>query len=221
MAALILRYEPVLRMFFRSVFPRLRGQDEDDVVQGFLTDYFVAQKLLSAADPARGRFRSLLFTAFRNHVLMQVRRDRRVPPVVETCDVGAATVMSASDTPSGPVTHEEVVWAKYVLTETLRRAEWDLRARGHVRMWEILRRRMIAPMLEGATVPSHASLAEIIGLDDAQQSENLLKSAKRRFRQVLLEVLTELGTRADELEEDVAELLKIHEAARTLLAEDE
>ncbi len=216
LAQLIERYEPVLRLFYRGVFPHVPRLDEDDLIQSFLTDYFVAQRLLESADRSRGRFRSLLFTAFRNHVLMELRRDKRLRVVVGLDNFETAGQSQASV--GGITTNQETVaWARYVLDETLRRLEVDCRSRGRTHVWEVFRRRLIVPAWESMPAAGHDVLAQELGLADARQSENLLKTAKRRFRQLLVVLMGELGVCEDEVDREVMDLLKTFGEVRTFL----
>src|SRR5918993_469093 len=71
MGQLLERYLPALRTAVSRM--GVRHDQVEDLLQGFICDRVIQQNILSAADQARGRFRSFIFTSLRNFVFNQAR----------------------------------------------------------------------------------------------------------------------------------------------------
>lgn len=177
------------------VFARRSGlspADADDAVQSFC-QMLVRRDALQAADPARGRLRSFLLTAFRNH-LRNGHRDRQR----ERRGGGAEVIRfdgdraALEDTAGDGLSPDEAFERRWVLTllehVLMRlRGEYEARQRGAIFA-------RLEPMLTwGGGDTTHAELARDLGLTEAAVQQ-AVKRLRARYR-VLLE--EEIGHTVD------------------------
>src|SRR5947208_3626715 len=75
LAKLLERYLPALRAHL-TLEKRIRPPERaDDLLQGFVADKIIEQRLLDHADEGRGKFRSFLLVTLNNYVISQHRGD--------------------------------------------------------------------------------------------------------------------------------------------------
>ena len=72
-AEIVHLYTPALRAHLRHL---TRGDEHraEDLLQGFLTEKVLEQRLIGYADPSRGRFRTFLLTGLNRYVIDEYRR---------------------------------------------------------------------------------------------------------------------------------------------------
>ena len=64
-------------------------------------------------------------------------------------------------------------------------------ANQHQNEWVVFQKRILGPIKNGRPAPSHQKLAQDLQLSDSKQSENLLTTAKRRFKRCLFTICEE------------------------------
>src|SRR5687768_8954429 len=74
LAELLTRYLPAMRAHL-LIRKRLRPDDVDDLLQGFIASKILEQNVVSVADQRRGRFRTFLLTSL-DHFVLNVLRER-------------------------------------------------------------------------------------------------------------------------------------------------
>ncbi len=177
------------------VFARRSGlaaADADDAVQAFC-EMLVRRETLQAADPARGRLRSFLLTAFRNH-LRNAHRDRQRErrgggAEVVQLDADKTALEGALGDGLSPDAAFERRWVLTLLERVLARlrAEYEERRRGAVFA-------KLEPLLAwGGGEVSHAELAASLGLTEAAVQQ-AVKRMRARYRLLLEE---EIGQTVD------------------------
>jgi DNA-directed RNA polymerase specialized sigma24 family protein len=212
---LIRHYLPALRshLIFRM---RLDEAAADDVVQGFLVDRVLNGRLLAAADPGKGRFRSLLVRSLENYALDTLRRDRklasRVPLSLD--EQGSGSFDSAAS--SSSETSFSVGWARELLLRTLREMRDECRQQGCEARWSLFERRVLRPIFEDVAPPSYENLLDEFRFASPQQAANALVSAKRHFERVLGRVIAEYTDSEEELRAELADLQSVVAAAGPL-----
>ncbi len=178
------------------VFARRSGlptADADDAVQSFCAT-LLRRETLQSADPTRGRLRSFLLTAFRNH-LRNAHRDRR-----RERRGGSAEVvhLDADKTPLelaltdglSPDAAFERRWVLTLLERVLARlrAEYEARRRGEVFS-------KLEPLLTwGGGETPYAEIAASVGLTEAA-IQQAVKRMRSRYRELLEE---EIGQTVDD-----------------------
>lgn len=173
--------------------------DAEDLTQAFFV-HFLERGWYVQADPARGRFRSLLLASLRNFLHDQhaqavaLKRGGATPHSETTLD----DLASDSDTPEQVFTR---AWLATVLTHAVRRMEEEWTQAGKQAEFE----RLTPLLLERADAAEVKALACAQGVRSntlAVQSHRM----RRRLRQLVrLELLQTVGSR-EALEAELAEL---------------
>ena len=207
---LIRLYWGPLKIFLLATFPALTSQAET-LLQDFAEDKILKKGWLQQADRSRGRFRDFLKTSLRNFVLDRLNRAEARHPPVPLAELEQELVA-----PEAPVEAFDLMWARTVLAETLRRMEADCKdpAADQPRRtytWDMFRIRLLEPLLNDAPQVPYDQLIEKFELRSPTDASNLLLSAKRIFKVHLNRVIK------DYAEQDVATAVEI-EALEEFLA---
>jgi RNA polymerase sigma-70 factor (ECF subfamily) len=162
-------------------FSRRKGctpEQAEDLTQGFFTEG-LARDFLRTVDPARGRFRTFLLTAFENYVGKQHARERRVKRggriAIVPLDGREAEARYLRE-PAHVETAERLYvrrWALTVLDRSLDRLERRMTEQGKASLFDRLK-----PALLGAEdAVGYAGVAEELGM-----TEGAVKVAAHRVR---------------------------------------
>jgi hypothetical protein len=187
---LIRLYWQPLKIFLVSTFPALSSQ-ADTLLQDFAEDKLLQDGWLRKADQSRGRFRDFLKTSLRNFVLDRLNRAESKNPPLSLDEL-------EHELPGPQAAAEEfdLIWARTVLAETLRRMEVDCKnpgsdqpRRGYI--WEMFRIRLLDPVFEDTDQVPYDQLIERFGLRSPTDASNLLLSGKRIFKAHLSRVISE------------------------------
>jgi len=178
-------------------FLRRSGHDPDDAqdyVQSFFAD-LLSRDSLQAADPSRGRFRTFLLTACRNHVANIKRADRalarggghrRVP--METYDGEPAYIAEPVEQWTPEKLYERR-WALAVIDGAMNQIRQQYIDKGKSDRFDALFP-LVAP---SGTPPTHAEVAERL-----KCSSGSIKVAAHRLRQQFATALrAEIGNTVD------------------------
>jgi RNA polymerase sigma-70 factor (ECF subfamily) len=205
--AFLSRYSPPLRSYLLVRF-RFDADRVDDLLQGFLADKVLGERLLRRADRRRGRFRSFLVRALDHFVTSQLRKDhaaKRSPPGgVASLDESLARI------PAAPAMADvfDVAWAKRVVelaVETMRR---ECEKDGRHDLWHVFDARVLRPTLGMSDPLPLQELVTELGVTPAQAS-NLLSTAKRRFTQALRREVSAYASDEPDAEEELLRLRRI------------
>lgn len=202
----------LLQRYWKPVYCYIRRcgwseEDAKDLVQEFFVDC-LRSGFFAKADRARGRFRSLLLRSLQ-HFLANAGRaahaQKRRPPQ------GFVSLEKLADSSSGgfqPVNYEtpEAVfhraWVSDLIERVLRVLEQECQATGKQAHYELLRQRIVLPVLEGSDRPRMSDLAAQLGLTEKEACNRLL-TARRAFLRLLER---EIRSYASSDEEVVTEL---------------
>ena len=210
--------EHLLERYWRPVYVylRRRGHTNDaakDLTQGFFQQVVLGRDLAGRADPAKGRFRTLLLTALDRYVTDVHRAhtaQKRMPAagLVRLDAVGPDAVPEPSD----PLTPEEAFayeWARSLLDQVLIRLEADCRQDNMATHWEMFAAKVLRPIMEGAATPSLETLCVEHGIAHAKRGANMIVTVKRRFRAVMRRLVA-LGVGSEaEVDDEIADLMRI------------
>jgi RNA polymerase sigma factor (sigma-70 family) len=191
-------------------YVRRRGYESaeaEELVQEFFLTAF-AKDLFAKADPARGRFRNFLLKSLQHFLANEWRNahaGKRKPTegfvsIHELAtDAGPVVVPKDTRTPEDAF-HE--AWLCELVLRVLRTLEQEYLADGKQIHIELLRQRVIAPILEGAEAPSLRELADRYSLS-VKDVENRVITARRAYQRLLRD---EIRMYASSDEEVAAEL---------------
>jgi len=193
------------------VFVRRKGWAPDDAAD--LTQEFLARLLeknyLSSADPARGRFRTFLLTAFERFLINEKKRERRQ----KRGGGRAALSLDRADAaeryrlePADEITPERLYerrWALTLLGKAMDRLGEECAATGRAAVFSAAR-----SLLTGGE--GQAPYAEIAGR--LSMTEGAVKTAvhrlRRRYGEVLRAEIAETVERPEEIEDEIQSLFR-------------
>jgi RNA polymerase sigma-70 factor (ECF subfamily) len=206
-------YAPALRAHLVQSM-RLKPDRADDLLQSFLTDKVLQQRLVGSADRSRGRFRTFLLTALERFVIDQHRYDAAAKraPGGEIFDVDDQRDSLASSRAQQPADAFDLAWAREVLGEVLARMKDECAKRPE--LWAVFEARYLKPAAENVEPESHESLAQRLKLKSADQASNLLITAKRMFTRIFKSVVARYAADEDEARDEVRDLWEIFSRAR-------
>lgn len=194
-------------------YVRRRGYgeaDTEDLVQEFFLTAF-ANDLFAKADQARGRFRNLLLKSMQ-HFLANKWRDehaqKRQPAegFVSICELAseAGPIIVPKDTRTPEDAYHQTWFCELVL-RVLRTLEQEYLANGKQIHIELLRQRIIAPILEGAEAASLRELADRYGLS-VKDVENRVITARRAYQRLLRDEIRLYASSEEEVAEEIQDL---------------
>jgi len=195
------------RVYWRPVFAVIcrRGYSVPDA-QDLTQDFFVMLlkgNLLGLADPARGRFRTLLRTAIQNflndkqQLAKREKRGGRVQFVAWDdwmSEAPSQLSISGRGFENWPMERIfDLRWAATVVEQALRRLAEECERRGRLRMFTILSKHLAADRID----ISYSALAISLGVSDGAV-KSLLHHLRARYRTILRnEVMQTVATPAD------------------------
>ena len=215
LAELVRAYAPALRSHLMQTVGG-DGHRADDLLQGFLADKVLEQRLIGHADPARGRFRTFLLTALDRYVVDVRRHDgaRKRSPHGKVLDVDDHRDTLAGRRVDTPTEAFDLAWANAIVGEVVATMRDECRLTNRPDLWAVFELRYLKPATDGADPEPHESIARRLNLDSAQQASNLLVTAKRMFTRLFRAVVSRYAADADETKDEVAELWRIFASAK-------
>ena len=198
LATLLTRYRPALLSYLRFV-NGLASDEADELLQDFIADHLLERQLAAKADPARGRFRTLLLTSLKNFATDHARAQRRrsAEPLENTPQVAAEV---------SPHAVVEAAWARALVRDVLEAMRRECAATGREDVWAVFEGRILEEAFgSGDTVP-YATLAASLRLESPTQAANLLVTAKRMYARLLRLAVGEYESDPDAVEAEIADL---------------
>jgi DNA-directed RNA polymerase specialized sigma24 family protein len=211
---LVRLYAPALRA---HLLQAVKGDVHraDDLLQGFLTDKVLKQKLLGRAHPGRGRFRTFLLAALDNYVVDVFRRDaaaKRDPgsPLLDLTDQtdGHAAATASQDS-------FDLIWAREVIGEALAVMRVECQQSDRPDIWTVFDLRYLKPAVDGVDPETHDAIANRLKLTSPAQASNLLITSKRMFTRIFKSVVRRYAADDSEVNEEIADLWRIFASARS------
>lgn len=200
------------RIYWRPVFAFIcrRGHSVTDA-QDLTQDFFVLLlkgNLLVLADPARGRFRSLLRTAVENflndkrHLARRQKRGGKMHFVAwDEWMAEAPSQLSIHGQELKMYPPERVFdvrWAATVVEQALRRLAEECEARGRLRMFTVLSKYLGLERVE----VSYATLASSLGVPESAV-KRLLHQLRVRYRAILREEISHTVSDPSEIDDEI------------------
>ncbi|MDP7018596.1 MAG: hypothetical protein QGG36_22550 [Pirellulaceae bacterium] len=189
---------------------RMQPNDADDLVQGFIENKILERNLVGAAEPERGKFRSLLLKSLDNYVLQQIEKK-----MAKKREADRAAPLDPQETPLGqagdltPDRAFDVQWARQVVAEASERMEQECRQSDRGGLWTIFHGRILAPILEGAEPLGYDEIIEQSCYESPAQASNALMTGKRMYARVLRLVVSQYVADDAEIEEEIQDLQRI------------
>jgi RNA polymerase sigma-70 factor (ECF subfamily) len=185
-----------LPMYAHLRYKQLSAEQAEDLIQDFMVA-ILDKRLLSIADPKRGKLRTLLLTALDRFVITQHRHEtaaKRSPGRITSLDELQRDEIAVSA--KSPAEAFDRAWCLDVLAQTLARMQRECEAGEQMLRWQVFERRVLGPLLDDALQPSYRELAQQLDLPDEKAAMNQLVSAKRQFARHMRNVIREYITRS-------------------------
>lgn len=202
------RYLPVLHRYLTG-HRRMTAADADDLLHGFVIDKILEQRLMERADPARGRFRSLLLSTLENYRTSRHRAAnaaRRSPGPGGHQPIEAADDVPAGDDPSAGF---DAVWAQGVIAAAVEAMRVECARVGQAAIWSVFDERLLRPARDGVEPTGYDALVRRLGLGSTTEAQNRLGTAKRMFRRHLEAVIAQYAADPRDAEAELRDLLAI------------
>ncbi len=205
----------LIRRYWKPVycFVRRSGVDDEqakDLVQEFFM-VALAKDLFAKADPTRGRFRNFLLKSLqyflanaRRHAAAQKRRpDEGFVSIHElSTQDGPVVVLKDTETPD-EVFHR--TWLRQLVLRVLKTLEAECLATNKRTHFEMLRLRIIEPILEGAEVPSFQTLAKQYEMTEKEAAAQLV-TARRAYHRLLRDEIRLYAASKEEVAAEIQDL---------------
>jgi DNA-directed RNA polymerase specialized sigma24 family protein len=211
LAELVRMYAPALRVHLLQLVQN-DAHRADDLLQGFLADKVLEQRLIGFADPTRGRFRSFLLTALDRYVIDTHRRDtakKRSPGTLRAIDEHEIAIDVRPDA------EFDRAWAQAVVGEVVRTMRQQCEESSRPDLWDIFETRYLRPATDNIAPEPHESIAQRLNLESAHHASNLLVSAKRMFTRIFKSVVARYAVSEAEVRDEVAELWETFSHSRS------
>jgi len=213
--------ESLLERYWKPVYCYLRrkgysNEDAKDLTQGFFHEIVLGHHLIEKADPSKGRFRSYLLVALDRYLInVKDKQDarKRIPSdKLIALDTSALSELPAAVSDLDAETSFNYAWVSTLLEEALQQLEDQCRREGTSTHWYLFRDRVLLPILNGASQSSLKALCEKYGVEDTMKASNMIITAKRRFRTILLGRLRSLVASDDQVREEWEEIRRFFPA---------
>lgn len=211
--------DSVARRAWPAVFAFIRAsgrtpEDATELTQGFIADVFLSRHLLEKADPARGRFRTLLIGAVRNYLSDMHRRrtaSTRMPKggIAAFDDAVEGSVDGRAHRDDSPERAFNTRYVAGLIRGAAERLQQQLLAEGDAATWELFRVRVMQASFEGSAA-GYDTLAPQLGLSKGECAGRLVV-AKRRFAALLLDEVRATVQSDDDARTEMIELMKLLE----------
>ena len=197
--------QPILAYLVQMGFGR---QDAEDVRQGFFADVVLRRNLLGRARKNRGRLRDLIRRSLRNYAA-NIWRDRHAAKrdgkwqreecaSMDTAKIAAGVSVPPLETPAEAFARE---WGRGVIERAHLRLDEEYAGKGCSLLCETLKPHLV----RWAAPPSQMEVARALGISATSLSTELSR-LRKRFRHVLLLLLSEEGGTPQEVAGELHEL---------------
>lgn len=212
---------PLIERYWKPLYLCVRGYGYDneeakDIVQEFFVSC-LAKELWDRADPKRGRFRTFLLSCMSNFIknikrAANAKRRRPKGGILSLDDL-----MSRDDIafqPPDMETPEAIfnrAWAVELVMRVLDQLRDECQANEEKKdHYELFRRWIIEPLLEGIDPPPLAELASKMGLTEKQASNRIL-TARRAYQRLLRDEIRIFAASEEEVAEEIQNIFRVLE----------
>ena len=203
-AELLEVYRPALRAFLVET-RRIPEPLADDLLQDFIADKILARRILERANSDRGRFRNFIVKSLSNYASTKLKREYSRRARTLDLDEGAL----GEHAPRQDTDRFDQEWIRSLVADALMLMEEDCRERGRMDLWEILKARAVAPILEGSEPVEYSEIVARFGLETPRQAINLLATAKRAFLRHLRTAVGRYVGEQELVDREIADLREI------------
>lgn len=209
--------ERLINRYWPSVYAYVRRAGRDvhqaaDLTQGFVCDVMLGRRILSEADPARGRFRSLLLQSIKHYLHERHRHDtriRRAPDGGQPLNL-RTTDLERLASPGAPTAEAafSARWGATLIESVLKQVHEECIADCLEAHWAIFEARVVRPMLFGESPAAYPGLIERLAVESASQAANMMVTVKRRFARTMQEEVARTVREPWQVQEELNALMR-------------
>ncbi len=208
--------DQLVRRYWSAVYAYIRKcgnnvHEAADLTQGFVCDVMIARRLCAAADPDRGRFRTLLLSSLRNYLQQEHRREdrRRIAGMLASpLKLTKAEIESVEDpsheSPEAAFCYQ---WSAILVHRVLETVREGCIENGLDAHWSVFEQRIVRPMLFAEQPTEYSKLVTQLGLKNIAQAANMMVTVKRRFVAVLYLEVGRTVSDPSEIDDELRQLL--------------
>ena len=204
--------DALCRSYWPPLYAFLRRQghaphDAEDLVQGFLGRVLERADLASVG-PEKGRFRTFLLVALRNHVIQQAERRKALKRggAQEHLSIhlqGAEALCGADLSAASPELAFDRQWFRTVLSRAMARLGQEYRARGRDLLFESLSR-----YLDGADPGDYTAVGARLGMSEGTVAVNVHRLRFRLQELIRSEILHTVAS-PDQADDEMRYLMEV------------
>ena len=205
----------LLQDYWKPVYCYLRhrghnNEEAKDLTQGFFQEVVLRRDLIQRADPARGRFRTLLLTALNNY-LANVHRRATARKRIPKHKLVAFEQAGPGDLPAvvqeiAPDASFHYAWVSELLDRMLEEVEADCRRHDMTVHWNLFHDRVLQPTLKDQAPPSLAELCARHGIEEPTRASNMIFAVKRRLQAALKRYVRQSVASDEDIRAEILEL---------------
>jgi len=180
----------------------------EDLWQSFVMRRILEKRLLTQADPQRGRFRTFLVSSLNRFVLSELRRQnaRKRCPAEGCVSLDTLGERELAQLAAPPADDTELGWAQAVIAGALLNMRADCVHAGAMEIWGVFEGRILSAILNDEPPTEYAELVRRFGFKSPTQTFNALTTAKRMFKRHLRHVIAQYSADDSEVEEELQAL---------------
>ncbi len=214
----------LLERYWKPVYCYLRrkGYDNEpakDLTQGFFHEVVLNRNLIDRADPAKGRFRTLLLHALEQYAIDMRRRQmtrRDIPPeklvpldlAHPPAEIEAMTGLDAEQS-------FNYAWKVDLLDRVLAEVRDRYASQGMESHWGVFHDRLVGPVMSDHPPTPYPEICRKYHIENETIAANILKTAKRLFRSVLEKHVRQTVVSGEVADEELQEVFGFLRLKRT------
>jgi DNA-directed RNA polymerase specialized sigma24 family protein len=207
----------LIQRYWKPVYFYLRrkGYDNEqakDLTQGFFYEVVLSRRLVQTADPAKGRFRSLLLSALERYLIDQISKEtakKRIPKEkLFSLDVSDNWDLPDVVSESSPDDSYNYGWVSALLDQILSQVQAKCKEQGMEVHWNIFNDRIVRPIVKGVASPSLTEICRKYGIETEKKASNMTITVKRCFQAALKECIRNTVTSEQEINKELKEIMR-------------
>ena len=207
----------LIQRYWKPVYfyMRRKGYDNEqakDLTQGFFHEVVLGRKLIQTADPAKGRFRSLLLSALERYLIDQMDKEtarKRIPKKkLLSLDLAENWDLPAVVSESSPADSYNYGWVSALLDQILSQVQAKCREQDMEVHWNIFNDRVVRPIVEDDACPSLTEVCQKYGIENEKKASNMMITVKRCFQAALKESVRNTVASEQEIDGELKEIMR-------------
>lgn len=208
----------LLDRYWKPVYFYLRrkghsNEDAKDLTQAFFHEVVLNRNLIQRANQDKGRFRTFLLHALEQYLIDDYHKQsaqKRIPKQkLLYFDQIDAPELPQAIAAADPQDSYDYGWMAALLDQVLSQVETKCAEQGLDLHWRIFHERIVGPILEGTDPPSLEEVCRTYQISDKKKVSNMAITVKRCFKATLLEYVRSTVTNEDEIDEELAEIMRL------------